>query len=478
MAGRPRSAFSSLSPGDRLTAESSGSPCVIKDLIGAGGQGEVYRGLLDGEEVAVKWYYPNWSTAQQRRSLELLIGKGSPSDRFLWPSDMVSVAGNPSYGYLMPLRPPRFRSMTDLLKGRIEPTFRARATAGLQLAHSFHQLHSRGLCYRDISAGNVFLDPATGDIAICDNDNVGVDQEGVGGVMGTPDFMAPELVRNEGVPNTQSDLFSLSVLLFYIFHIHHPLYGKRLLAIRSLDLKSRVKLCGEEPVFIFDPTNASNEALPWEKDPTGEAGGNAYDLWRIYPEFLREKFLQAFTVGLKDPKNGRVRETEWKVVMAQLRDDIAYCPSRHENFVDREVRLSGPARPRLPDADTKAAPPPPGEPAPPPPPPLAPCWVCASQVARPPRLRFGKSWVILNADTVVYPHHVDPQRLYDYSTPVASVNQHPSDPSRWGIKNLTAKPWTSVLPDGTSRVVEPGKSVSIALGTRIRFPTSEGVIEA
>jgi serine/threonine protein kinase len=49
---------------------------------------------------------------------------------------------------------------------------------------------------------------------IADNDNVSVDGAGVLGVLGTPRFMAPEIVRGETVPSTQTDLFSLSVLIF------------------------------------------------------------------------------------------------------------------------------------------------------------------------------------------------------------------------------------------------------------------------
>ena len=60
---------------------------------------------------------------------------------------------------------------------RITPTFTGLATAGVHLADAFLQLHARGLCYRDISQGNVFVDPQTGDIQICDNDNVGIDSQ-------------------------------------------------------------------------------------------------------------------------------------------------------------------------------------------------------------------------------------------------------------------------------------------------------------
>ncbi len=113
------------------------------------------------------------------------------------------------------------------MKRRIEPTFRALATAGLNLSHNYLLLHSQGLCYRDISFGNAFFDPDSGDILICDNDNVSVDGAGLLGVLGTPRFMAPEVVRGEAVPSTQTDLFSLSVLLFYMLMVATRSKGKR-----------------------------------------------------------------------------------------------------------------------------------------------------------------------------------------------------------------------------------------------------------
>ena len=68
---------------------------------------------------------------------------------------------------------------------------------GHQLADSFLRLHTEGLCYRDISLGNVCFDPETGDTLVCDNDNVGIDGLSSGAVIGTKRFMAPEIVRRE-----------------------------------------------------------------------------------------------------------------------------------------------------------------------------------------------------------------------------------------------------------------------------------------
>lgn len=166
----------------------SNVPCVVEQFLGGGGQGEVYRATVNGKPVALKWYFPNSATPEQRAALETLIKRGAPTAKFLWPLELASSQNVTGLGYIMPLRAPRYNSLFDLMKRKIEPSFRTLATTGLELAHSFLQLHAKGLCYRDISFGNVFFDPSNGDISICDNDNVTVDGDPRGGVLGTQSF--------------------------------------------------------------------------------------------------------------------------------------------------------------------------------------------------------------------------------------------------------------------------------------------------
>src|SRR5205807_1017258 len=144
---------------------------------------------------------------------------GPPSDRFLWPLELAGCDDLPGFGYLMELRENRFKGIVDMMAGRVEPSFTALASAGFELADSYLLLHSKGLCYRDISFGNVFLDPHSGEVRICDNDNVDVDGQ-PGEIGGTPRFMAPELVRGDQTPSIKTDRYSLAVLLFYLFMIH------------------------------------------------------------------------------------------------------------------------------------------------------------------------------------------------------------------------------------------------------------------
>ncbi|MFO1419717.1 MAG: serine/threonine protein kinase [Candidatus Competibacteraceae bacterium] len=399
---------------------------------------------MDGKPLALKWYFPEQATPAQRQNLETLIRKGPPNGQFLWPLELATSANAPGFGYLMPLREPRYKGIVDLMKGRIEPSFRALATAGLQLAQAFLELHAKGLCYRDISFGNVFFDPDTGDIQVCDNDNVAIDGQGDSGILGTPRFIAPEVVRGEAAPSTQTDLFSLAVLLFYLFHVHHPLEGQKEAAIKCFDLPAMTQLYGTEPLFIFDPADASNRPVPGIHD-------NALEFWPLYPQFLRDRFTRAFTDGLRDPHE-RVRESEWRAALVQLRDAILYCGQcGAENFYDGEaLRASG------------------GQPGS--------CWSCRQPLTLPFRLRIGRGMVMLNHDTQLFPHHLDSQRLYDFSQPLAAVQRHPQNPNVWGLKNLSTVKWVMTAPDGTIRDVEPGRSVTLAAGVKVNFGHVEGEI--
>ena len=441
-----------LKRGQVLRSRHSGQTCTVEDFLGGGGQGEVYRAAWGTGSFALKWYFGHAATAGQRAALEKLVSvHKAPSPSFLWPLDLVDATSGDGFGYVMRLREPRFHSLLDLMMARVDPSFQTLVTAGLQLADSFFRLHADGLCYRDISFGNVFFDPQTGEVLVCDNDNVTENRSPHCGILGTPDFMAPEIVRGEALPSRQTDLHSLAVLLFYMFHVSHPLLGRKVLAIRCWDLPARMKLCGHEPLFIFDPRDQSNAAVDRDDDPTGEAGANAVQYWPVYPQILRDTFTKAFTSGLRDPDD-RVMEGEWRGVLSRLRDAIFFCEHcGRENFYDRES-LNSPSSAQA-------------------------CPFCQETPRHPYRLRLGKTVIMLTHEAKLFPHHLDDHQPFNFANPVAEVVQHPKDPSIWGLKNLTSDKWIITTADGFIKDVEPGKSAPLASGTAISFGRLEGEIQ-
>jgi hypothetical protein len=104
------------------------------------------------------------------------------------------------------------------------------------------------------------------------------------------------------------------------------------------------------------------------------------------------------------------------------------------------------------------------------------CWACAVQLQLPPRIRIGKSVVMLNHDTQLFPHHVDDGRLYDFSAPMAAVTVHPTNPNVWGLKNLSEDNWFITVTSGSVKDVQPQQSVALAIGTKIQFGKTEGEI--
>lgn len=442
-----------LKPGQVVQTTISGQSCQVERCLGGGGQGEVYLANWAGRQFALKWYFPHTATREQRLALENLVKKHNPpSDRFLWPLDLAESRNVTGFGYIMRLRETRFRSLFDLVTRRIDPTFAALTKAALGLVDSFRKLHAEGLCYRDISFGNAFFDPHTGEVLICDNDNVTENRSQVTGVLGTPDFMAPELVLGKSLPSRETDLFSLAVLLFYFFCNSHPLVGKRILSIRSWDLPARNKIFGQQPLFIFDPTDASNEAVDRGQDPMGEAGDNALQSWPIYPQFFRDTVTKAFTAGLRDPEYGRVTEGEWLAVLSRLRDSVmASCPCRAENFFD-PVQIG---------ADGKYQ---------------KPCWKCGKIPPLPFRLEIGKLMVMLNSDTRIVEHHLDEHADLSNEQPVAEVSRHPANPNTWGLKNVGTGHWVATTAEGVNREVAPGKSIVLAGGTQITLGKVTGVV--
>jgi hypothetical protein len=67
----------------------------VVDRLGEGSQGIVYSVIYNGRPMALKWYRPGSFYDRQGfiDNLYSNIISGSPTDSFLWPLDLVEVAG-------------------------------------------------------------------------------------------------------------------------------------------------------------------------------------------------------------------------------------------------------------------------------------------------------------------------------------------------------------------------------------------------
>ena len=97
-----------LKRGTLLLGRNNNDECRIEKFIGGGSQGDVFSALYKNSPVAVKWYKKDTATQVQYDRVSRLISIGPPSDRFLWPIDLVTSKKKTGFGYIMPLRDKRF----------------------------------------------------------------------------------------------------------------------------------------------------------------------------------------------------------------------------------------------------------------------------------------------------------------------------------------------------------------------------------
>jgi serine/threonine protein kinase len=311
---------------------------------------------------------------------------------------------------------------------RIDITISQAIRAAFHLANAFHALHSKGLCYKDISLGNLFLDPGSGRILICDNDNVDVDGRGLGSVLGTPGFMAPEILMRKARPGANSDLFSLAVLIFRLLTRHDPLKGQMELEIRCLDEPARRRLYGEDPVFIFDPRDQRNR-------PDPQLHSAALITWPIYPSELQNLFLQTFSEGMHNPAR-RALTGQWREVLARSLDQRRRCTG-----CGQETFGAGPT-----------------------------CWNCGTPIPTGPAMVTDHARVAICAENQLHPHHFNRLEPPELDHPIAQVVSHPTDPELLGLRNLSDAPWRATLSNGSQVGVQPKQSCNLAILEHLQTP--------
>lgn len=293
----------------------------VINLLGQGGQGAVYEVESNGKKYALKWYLPEYlKQINQKAFYENLSDNfkaGAPASDFLWPLAISAYKEN-SFGYLMELRPKQYVGFSSLLNAKSKFTsFKSLLNAAKKICIAFQKLHMKGYSYQDINDGNVFVDTKTGDILICDNDNVAPYGTWLG-IIGKDRYMAPEVVLGNNHPSMETDLYSLAVILFMLIFVAHPLEGAAVHACPCLTTKYIKKFYAEDAVFVYDPNKGNNR-------PVKGIDNNVIIFWKYYPEFLRDIFIKAFTDGLYKPSH-RIRENEWIDCFEKMEDIIITCP--------------------------------------------------------------------------------------------------------------------------------------------------------
>ena len=377
------------------TFELNGKRIKVLDLLGEGGQGEVYL-VNDGNKDYAFKYYLDIPSDDFKYNLKNNIRKGAPSEVFLWPKEYVEFEDD-TCGYLMDLRPKNYLSFISYLNGVNK--FKNQKTLinwCIELCLAFKKLHEMGYSYQDLNDGSFFLDPDSGKILICDNDNVTANQKNLG-VLGKMRYMAPEIVVGKYLPDTHSDRFSLAVILFLTLCLGNPFEGELLKKYDFVDENSEREMFGTKPVFIMHKTNTSNR-------PIRGYHTAIIKRWPHLPIYIKEAFHRTFVEGISDRENERTTEIEWIRVLTKYRDELLTCSCGKEFIYGFEENNINSKCPHC-NKPTKT--------------------FCYIQV--------GKRRIALEPNKKIYKFHLD-KYSSEYNSVVGQVITNKNNPSLWGIK--------------------------------------------
>lgn len=417
----------------------NGQSAEILQKLGEGGQGVVYCVKLSGTEYALKWYHKGavQNTRRFYKNLENNIRLGAPSPAFLWPLFLTKEQGG-SFGYIMELRPPKYVEFSDFLLAKVHfGSLSAAANAALNITNGFRELHRKGFSYQDLNDGNFFIDPNSGEVLICDNDNVAPYGESLG-IAGKARYMAPEVVRNMKRPDIMTDRLSLTVVLFRLLFLDHPLEGRRVVESPCLTEELELKFYGKEPVFIYDKDDDSNR-------PVRGVHANALRFWWMYPKFVRDMFTDALSKDAMSGNTPRPTDNDWQICFTKLRDCIVKCPCVSETFLD----LSGDSL----------------------------CINCGLKIPKPPVLHTQNRYaVVLFPGIKLYRCHTD-RDSDDYREVTGEVIRNPKNPAIWGLRNISDKTWNAKAKDGSVKQIGKNDVLVITRTEQIEFTNCIGSVE-
>lgn len=338
----------------------------------------------------------------------------------------------------------------------------------IQIARAVRRLHAAGLAHSDLSYKNVLVDPPTGTACIIDCDGLVVPGKYPPDVVGTPDFIAPEVMETRSLklgdskkklPNIYTDRHALAVLIYMYLLYRHPLRGGK---VYDLDpTKDEELAMGKEALFIEHPTNHINrvkvDQLSKSELPQGDPSKLPYTICGPY---LKKLFDRAFIDGLHDPTK-RPSAAEWESALIKTTDLVQPCQNPQCEY--KWFVFDNTTKPR--------------------------CPFCGKEYhGQLPILNFyytpshgrfmSEQYRLMIYDKqTLYMWHVN--RLIEPNEKTRPEDKKPAGDfhffkGQWILINRRLPSMYEILNDGTKRKIEVGSYVSLTEGRKILLSTEEG----
>ncbi|MCF0158426.1 MAG: kinase [Veillonella sp.] len=342
----------------RLTAKDGSTVEFVDEVIGSGAMKDVY---FSPDKSYVVGFFRTPQDANAKDRLANITGiyrekifkqEGGAfwEKLFCWPTKLVEWNGK--LGVVVPAYQKHFFFEGGRFKGKekvgkwfasaklrnkfVEDEFKGTWLTHfkmlINIARAVKRLHAAGLAHSDLSYNNVLVDPKTGSACVIDCDGLVVPGRYPPDVVGTPDFIAPEVLEtrslklgdpNRKLPCIQTDRHALAVMIYMYLLYRHPLRGGK---VNDLDpAKDEELSMGAKALFIEHPTDKSNRPKVNNLSPSELPQGDVTKLpYTICGPYLKQLFNKAFIDGLHNPAL-RPTADEWLTALVKTTDLMQPC---------------------------------------------------------------------------------------------------------------------------------------------------------
>jgi serine/threonine protein kinase len=231
----------------------------------------------------------------------------------------------------------------------------------VRIARGASRLHRAGLAHSDLSYKNVLIDPVSGNAAIIDIDGLVVPGKFPPDVVGTPDFIAPEVMatmklplqdKNKALPRIETDRHALAVLIYMYLLYRHPLKGGIIHPVADENERLALEM-GSKALFIEHPSDPRNRPNLKEVKKSDLPYADITKLpYTILGPHLKALFDRAFIEGLHKPQ---LRPTGDDWVTALLHTVDLMQPCSNPACVQKWYVFDNSTKPRCPFCGTPYA---------------------------------------------------------------------------------------------------------------------------
>jgi serine/threonine protein kinase len=294
----------------------------------------------------------------------------------------------------------------------------------ISVCRAVNRLHAAGLAHSDLSDKNVLIDPVLGTAILIDLDALIVKGLIIPGVLGTPRFIAPEVLATrhlsltdplKELPSENTDRHALAVLIYYYLLERHPLMGRRNFKGLSAEQENDAEF-GIEALYSEHPSDESNKPA------------DSYFPSSILGPVISNAFKLTFVNCLQRDFHNRPSASTWASLLESALDRCVPCPNSectHKWFILIDIH-----NPICPYCNS-----------------VYKGWLFKIVFDRPrqPGWHDLISELVLQScigeETEIFPFHVshsEPRGPGQESQPLARIRNNSSFPSGFGIENVSA----------------------------------------